>query len=209
MQRLHSRLMHRFWGFKPDTGYELKVIHAEVDRITLTEKFPFDVEGPEAVVGVGHGGWDKLVKPIAETRLYRSLEMRFAEGAPWEKTPKYRRAVEEIRRKGKTWNSCRSMDEVDRRCRELDRIYEDMKANGYTFRESGRRRCYVRGVTVPDDIRLAVDRDGRFIRCESGRHRLAIAKFLRIDSVPAIVQIEHEDWNGNLDAGEKISVPEG
>ncbi len=207
MQGLHSRLMRRFWGFKTGIGYELKVIDAEVDRIRLTEKFPFDVEGPDAVVGVGHGGWDQLAKPIAQTRLFRSLEMRFVEGLPWERTPKYRRAVIELRRKGRTWNSCSSLAEVDERCLELDAMYEDMKRNGYRFRQRGRRHCSVRGVAVPDEIRVAVARDGQFIRCENGRHRLAMAGFLGIETVPAIVQLEHRGWGGHMQV--KKSIPIG
>jgi len=59
-------------------------------------------------------------------------------------------------------------------------------------------------IRIPDEIRVAIGRDGRLIRCASGRHRLAVAKMLGIAKVPAVVQIEHKAWGGALDTIKRL-----
>jgi hypothetical protein len=59
-------------------------------------------------------------------------------------------------------------------------------------------------VTVPDEIRVAVSRNGNLIQWAGGRHRLSAAQLLGIDEVPVIVVIWHEavdreDLSGEFD----------
>jgi len=200
---LHHQLLNQLWGFDANTSYKLKIINANVDRITHTHKFPFRVRGENAVIGTLAGNWDKMANPFHQTQLYRSLEIRFNEEAPWEETPIYKKARRRIKNDGQSWNSCQSVPELQGWCEKIDRLYMDMKENGYQHQLNEDWTRSIRGVSVPDEIRIAVGRDGHFIRCASGKHRLAIAKLLDINTVPATVQIVHNDWNDDLESYRK------
>lgn len=53
----------------------------------------------------------------------------------------------------------------------------------------------LRGVDVPDEIRLAVGRDGELMRWSGGLHRLSAAQLLDIDRIPAYVVV----WHAHVD----------
>ena len=56
-------------------------------------------------------------------------------------------------------------------------------------------------ILVPDELCIAIGRNGEIIRMANAKHRLAIATVLEIDDrIPAIVQLRHTEWNGELDA---------
>jgi len=204
--RLHYWLLNRFWGFDPDSNYKIKIINADVDRISHTQWFPFKVRGDRAIVGELGGNWDMMTKEFAQRPLYRSLEMRFTEGEPWEKTPMYQETEVAIKNGGQKWNSCESMSDLQKRCDKIDNLYRDMRENGYKNQLNNCWNRSVQGVSLPDEIRIAVGRDGRFIRCASGRHRLIIAKLLDIDTITATIQIEHKGWDGDFDIIKSISL---
>jgi len=81
-----------------------------------------------------------------------------------------------------------------------------MKHNGYRIQYNERADKQIRGVSIPDEIRIAIGRDGQLIRCASGRHRLAVAKILGIAKIPAVVQIEHKAWGGALDIIKRLET---
>lgn len=53
----------------------------------------------------------------------------------------------------------------------------------------------VRGITLPDEIRLAVGRDGTLLRWSGGLNRLAAAQLIGIERIPAIIILWHADVN--------------
>jgi len=94
-------LLNYFWGFnKDEQNYKLKIVRAEVAKIKYVTRFPIEDAGPRAVVGVGHGNWDKFVKDFEKSYLYRSLKLHFQEGRPWPETPIYEIACGMIKRGG-------------------------------------------------------------------------------------------------------------
>jgi len=53
----------------------------------------------------------------------------------------------------------------------------------------------IRGVNIPDEIRLAVGRDGEFMRWSGGLHRLSTAQLIGVNRVPVYVVVWHADAN--------------
>lgn len=200
---LQHYILYRRWGFNEDSSdFEVTVIEVDPDEVTLTQQFPFDVRGEDGIVGEGGGTWHRCVKRFDQHRLFRSLGERFVEGRPWERTEMYRVEMERLARDGAAWNNCRTPAEIRERCDFIEELYDGMRENGYLSqaelrtladRENevdGHRK--VNGVRFPDELRLAIGPDGQLIRVAGGRHRLAIAKLLEFEAIPAVVQIVHE-----------------
>lgn len=196
----------RHFGFDTIPQYKPKIICASTNMINKVSHFPFPVRGRRAVYGIGKGCWDRLTTDFQERELYRSIEMRFLDGSPWEITPIYRTAVRSIERNKSAWYGCKTLGDVQQRCVYLERLYRSIRDDGYDAKLDKPWTHSIRGVSVPDIIRVAVGRDGELIRCVGGRNRLAIAKVLNIDSIPAILQIEHASWDGTFEIIQEVPI---
>ena len=188
---LQARLLRLRWGFRADNETRLRLVNIPVETIIWEQRFPFNMRGANAVVGVGKGGWDTLVHPFSATPIYRSLQARFAEGKAWQETVLFQHAVADFSAGRKSWNSCRNEHDLFDRCTALDRLYDDMSVHGYRPQYLSKWNRSVRGTAVPDETRIAITREGHAVRCVSGRHRVAMAKLIGIAEIPAIVQIRH------------------
>lgn len=136
------------------------------------------------------GDWDRSVRLINETDVYRAIESRIENGAAWEGSDYYSRVLGEIEA-GKIKWGCKSKDQLDDRFFELDHLIEDVRSRGIV--SVADRTSETNSPKFIDDILLAVDRDGKFI-LHDGRHRLAIAKVLKIKNIPARVSVRHSSW---------------
>jgi 2-polyprenyl-3-methyl-5-hydroxy-6-metoxy-1,4-benzoquinol methylase len=99
---------------------------------------------------------------------------------------------------------CRTREELDQRCEYLDAVFEDMKANGYrTQAELLKNDAYIRApfraheedhpIKIEDEITIRIGHDG-VILFEDGRHRLAMARVLGIETIPVKISVRHSDW---------------
>lgn len=73
-------------------------------------------------------------------------------------------------------------------------LISSIRRNGYREAdpETGDTRT-IRDIELPDEIRLAVGRNGEFIQWSGGRHRLSAAQLLEIERVPAYIVLWHAD----------------
>lgn len=148
-----------------------------------------DYEGPPAELF--------LADRFDDSVLYRSLEAHFERGRPWDETELVRRAKRLVAAPtpDRVWHECRTEAEIDRRCRQLDDLYETMRTEGYRAERDrfgrdpsvGFRHCLRHEITVD------VGRDGELLLV-SGRHRLAIAKLLGLEAVPVVFLVRHRGW---------------
>ena len=147
---------------------------------------------PGEVVG---GDWDLVTVDFASSIHYRGFCERFVDGRPWQETVLYRDIVN--RPPGKYWHKCRTESEVLAYLRKFDAIFESVAKHGYlTQRElaARRRRRRIR-LTPPElgEIIVHIARDGTYL-FDDGRHRLSIAKILRLKQVPVLVVLRHRHW---------------
>lgn len=206
---LHRWFVHTYWGFDANPNHSLKYVHVQVDEVNKNERFPFSVSGENAVMGVGKGKWDLMVANFTELRIFQSIKMKYEDGVDWEDTPQYEYALNRLNPTESVWNSCYTEEDLKRRCDRIDQLYKDIKEHGYKSNLEEDWNRELRGVPVPDELRLAIDRNGELIRCGGARHRLSIAKILDLDQIPALVQVEHEFWSGDIDIVERIPTDEG
>lgn len=120
---------------------------------------------PHIILG---GNWDKLKENFEKKWIYKSYIQRYEENQPWKETEYYI----SYRRKGYTHEA--TMEKL----RVYDKIYNDMKKNGYD-----------------DDqpIKVYIGRNGEYMRV-TGQNRLCIAKVLGLDSIPVQIELVHKQW---------------
>lgn len=171
----------RLWHVSPE------LLTREVPGPALRRKHT-----PGQVVG---GDWDLVTVDFERSIHYRGFCERFVDGRPWQETMLYRDAVG--RPSGKYWHGCRTEREVLAALREYDAIFESVATLGYlTQRELAARHARSRIRLRPpelEEIIVHIARDGSFL-FDDGRHRLSIAKILRVKEVPVLVLLRHRDW---------------
>ena len=116
------------------------------------------------------------------------MRQLFLERRPPSETDKFRELVAELHSRGRTRHPpCRSEAEILDYFRSLRSLYESLRAEG----------CVPpgQGSTSPEDgITVRIGRDGTLIKCGEGTHRLAIARVLRLATVPVTVDLVHPGW---------------
>ena len=184
-----------------------EVVWVEPGRVTqILPPFPrskFEYAG--RVMG---GDWDRACVPFCDTDVYRAFESHFERGVDWRETAFYDRVVDEIAAGREMWG-CRSREEFDERCERLDALYASIDDQGFKaqrelhdadgeeaakkYRSSATERL------VQDEMAIGVGRGGELLFID-GRDRLAIAKLLDVDEIPAWILVRHERWQELRDA---------
>lgn len=166
--------------------------------------------------GVVEGGdWDRVDERFDDTDVYRAYEAHFEDGVPWRETDFYDRILVELD-SGRTRWGCDTKAEFDARCERLDELYDAIASEG--FRSQAALATDGGGLLghhtdLPterrkDEVAVHVGRDGDVLFAD-GRNRLAIAKLLALDSIPARVLRRHVDWQATRDAfarGDAVDV---
>lgn len=148
------------------------------------------------------GNWDRQIYPLHTFRF--DLAREIAAGVPYRDTATYR-LLRERMRAGKLTNNRVPIDteeKLDRYCAYTEWLVESIREHGIRIRRDAQH--FERGafgtVRARDeeaeetDIRVAVDENGRFLRLNSGRHRLAVAHALRLTEIPAQIRLVHVRW---------------
>lgn len=140
------------------------------------------------------GDWDREWEPFDERAVARGIRQRFAEGRAWRQTALFDAYVDQLERFGTAWGYT-SLDAFERRCAEVEALYESIRTRGY--RRQRALRGGDRGATVAtrtDEINVDVARDGTLCWRAYGQHRLAMAKVLDVETVPVLVHRRHRGW---------------
>ena len=135
---------------------------------------------------VRDGDWDRDDYVLSQLGIFEAIRQHYEDHTPWEQIPYFqdiRRTVEAGRPRFKY----RSLDDIPRQWRRIDRLYDQIRSHGFQSQaQLGTRRLW-------DEIVLAVDREGQLLFLD-GRHRLAIARVLGCQRVPALVGVRHCAW---------------
>lgn len=152
------------------------------------------------------GDWERkyLRSEPSQTRyqkMFDSLQSRLVEGDPWEETEIYDYILENA-------HSFKYDPEyVDTRLENLERVYRDMRENGYKTQ----REIQQEGTSpIPADashheipshappeiheVAVAITREGEFCWFFAGHHRLMLAKIAEVDRMPVRVVVRHNEW---------------
>ena len=154
---------------------------------------------------VWSGDWDLESRPLQDLEKYHSVVEHFRDGVPWEETEIFRTAIEQIEAGGTYWNGCRTVSDIERRTRHIERLYESIRRDGFKsqsaiygkqFKSRLLRGSFDRSTT---EITVSIGRDGELLFVD-GNHRLAIAHVLGVEEIPVQVVVRHERWQDIRDA---------
>lgn len=144
------------------------------------------------------GDWDRLGHSFTRDKRYQAVRDVVTRGVAWQATEEYTGALTHFD-KGETAWYCRTRDELDERCRALDRLIDGIRTNGYLTQEELRRRRSREGALGRgDEVTVAIGRHGDLLFCD-GAHRLAIARELHLPVLPVQVMLRHSQWQGFRD----------
>lgn len=132
------------------------------------------------------GEWDRSIKNIEEMAIFVAFNEVYRNGYQWHETQFYKNSVEQIR-KGIKMRDCKTEKEFQNRISFLNSLYTNISVHGYkTQRELGLSYD-------SSEIVSCIDRNGNFLLFD-GRHRLAIARLLNLDTIPVVVCARHKEW---------------
>lgn len=167
-----------------DTGH-LDYVPYFKPRETHSFLSPYQVEEPIPYGTEREGNWDQNRPSFSNLILYQGASQRFIDGYSWEDTVYYQKLFERFRSDG--WTSQDAKKLVLERCEHIDRVFENIKSNGY------RSQMELNGYPL-NEVAVNIARDGELLYNSEGRHRLSIAKILNIDKVPIIPLVYHKEY---------------
>lgn len=170
----------------------------DLQRPPHFDKSKYKIAG--TVIG---GEWDLLERRFQDSVVHRSFVERFERGRPWKETDLYIDVTRGLS-DGERWWRCSTRECFERRCEELDELYDAIEHEGYkTQRELlsrpdttlERRGARNRGPyqILKSEIAVNVGRNGELI-FQDGRNRLSIAKILGLEELPVVILVRHEEW---------------
>lgn len=135
------------------------------------------------------GDWDQKNCYFSQMiDVFRAFKKRIEKDVSWDKTDYYSRILTEIKL-GNNIYGLKNVEELQRRCKNLDLLYLDIKKNGYFLN----RYNYIKNITF-DEVDVTIGRNGDYI-FRDGIHRLSIAKILRLECIPVTIFVRHKQWN--------------
>ena len=149
---------------------------------------------PEKDIGKVIGGdWDISDYKFTDLAVYKAFKERILHNKKWQDTDFYARVIDDISG-GKIKWGCKTQEEFDRRCEYLDRLIDSIKNNGYKLSRDVEIEEWGKSFnTFNEEVTVNIGRNGEFL-FENGRHRLAIAKILKVPKIPVKIVVRHQKW---------------
>lgn len=133
------------------------------------------------------GDWDLDGKPYNIHPKYVSVLQHFQQGLEWEDTLLFQRYKVRLQRGGSV-RGCITLDALKENYqRTVDSLFDDMKKNGFRY------PLNANGEPVPLPG-IFIGRNGNYLFCDQGNHRLAIAKLLRLEKIACQPRARHPIW---------------
>jgi hypothetical protein len=136
------------------------------------------------------GDWDRHVRPLRDLSIYDRSMRHFEEGKTWAESGEISWMLSNIEAHGRQ-DGCASISDVHARCANLDRLYasagrvRELTPQHALFPHRCPIGCEKGGINV------AISRTGELIFMGAGAHRLAIAKALHLECIPANLVMVH------------------
>jgi len=189
LRRWH-RLRRRLWPRRYTDADPLAL--REIDPCRINRSLLEAAPGRPQWGRVVGGAWEQAWEPFDDRRVPRGLEQRFLADIPWAETALYDAYVDQLKRFGNAWEYT-SIDDFERRCREIERLYRSIERDGYR-EQAELRDCGATLGARADEINVDIGHNGTIYWRTYGQHRLAIAKLLDLEAVPVVVQRRHREW---------------
>ena len=158
-------------------------------------EFPISENKYKAKKSNRYGGLTGNIIKFEEKVIYQSFYDYFIKEKEWEETNFYKKVVSEIKGGEYRWG-CSSVSEYNRRCKDLDKLFYDIKKNGIKIQKTLGKTVLLkknRIQEIKDEIGILIGSEGELIH-RNGQHRLSIAKLLNLDKVPVQILYRHKNW---------------
>lgn len=212
-------LAQRYYASESDPRVENPLVYHWIDPEEITRwsgRPKAMMSRAEAFGTIRDGDWDRqspdyeiwppefrdalVGDPWTDSDFYRSFELRYGEGVSWEETPWVETVLDLIADGETVWQWCETEEDVYDRCEVVDALYDSITESGYkTQHQLHREGDEVRYGNFRDilatELTVDIGRNGEYLFVDS-KHRLAIAKLLDLDRIPAIVLCRHADLFG-------------
>jgi hypothetical protein len=150
---------------------------------------------------VEDGDWDDTVGPansyLDRTPIHQSVLARYVDNVPWELTSVLPAKEKVIARNGRV-DSCSNREELLARYARLDQTFESIRENGFQLQNDRKGQ-----IDLSQTLTVSITRHGEMLFGNGGAHRLAIAKLLRLPTIPVLVMMRHAKWQQIIDAAFK------
>jgi len=134
---------------------------------------------------VENSSWDEEIKPIQPLKAVHQL---FVEKIDYKLTDQYIKMKKYIESGQYGLNyKCETLEDIDHYFEELQKIYKNIKDQGFKSQKELGQLDY-------DEVKVMIDRSGNFMLGSGGNHRFAIAKLLKIQTIPVFVTSVHYLW---------------
>lgn len=205
------------WPLRTNPTYLRKYIRfrqkLQPDRFTDADPFKviwidpkeidYQVRGRRIPLSFGRvsgGDWDLRKSPFDENLVVRSVQARIREGKSWNETELYAEIEQQ-----ESVGSESSLQGSVKRLERIDELAENMRREGYRSQidllkdssaDPWATTERIRGQLHPqlNEVGVNIDRDGKFLWRHRGRHRLAIARALELDSIAVQILTRHRGW---------------
>lgn len=176
----------------------LRISPKDINHKIDYSHFPFFRPEVKGLGNIKGGGWDVSNKrmKIKQDWALRGLLEHFEDNKPWDETIYYKHLY--YRFKGKNSHQKRGYEDVETllsdHVERYDRLYNEIKNNGYKVNSHGSRMSPGASNNVRDSLEIivAIGREGD-IYFIVGNHRFAIARALNVD-IPVQVVCRHVKW---------------
>lgn len=173
-----------------------KIIHVNPNEIIFETRTPFRHRG-----WVIEGNWDRDLKRIDDSQLYKSLKRRFIDGESWVTCEYVEYVQTQITSSGNAWDLS-SKQHIRERCSDLDDLWESMRLKGYKSQmeliKENPQKTFEKNVDTIhprlNEVGVDIGRNGELIWNRVGHHRLILAKLLEINSIPVYIYRRHKKW---------------
>ncbi|SEP14802.1 hypothetical protein [Aquisalimonas asiatica] len=177
-------------------------VQAEIPPRSIEHYFPRRTRRAKALFalnGVGlppelrRGGWDRRVHPMTTHPTYRLMATLHGNG--FDAATCYEPLVQYYIERGRDEAAARA--HADRR---IDYYMENYGGLCRNLQEQG-----YRADAADNQVGVAIDREGRFIKVWEGHHRFALAHILDLDRVTTDVRWVHLRWYRRFAGGRRVS----
>jgi len=141
------------------------------------------------------GKLEKYIVKFEDKITYRSFYQHFIKGKQWKETDLYKQTANRINGGRSVWG-CSSVDDYDKRCNKLDKLYDDIKQNGFKTQKALKKNSLLKENMIKEfknEIIIYIGSEGELIH-RNGHHRLSIAKLLNLEKVPVQILYRHKNW---------------
>lgn len=185
---IEYKIVPHFKRIFSNQGYH--IIPGDWDQKILSEERPFGTHYNETVKS-------RHLVPFDETIIHKSFKERFVGNTCWQNTEFYQYMIDRINSGQKPFRY-ETKHQLERRLDKIDRLYEDIKYNGYQKQKDlvHRTDSPLKEDTVyppRNEVVINIGRAGEII-FDDGHHRFSISKILNVDQIPAKVLCRHSEW---------------